>query len=167
MFRVLKCVLPCALLLAACGDSAEQLAEKLEAAAPATGATRETYSRNITRAVQIGKDASLVQLFCANAMAARCPADIAGKLKANGFVDNLDGVDLANAFAVMTADAIDGAADMTSSDEDFLAAAYQVVLNRAPDQEGALTNLKYIKDTGERKSMLRSMLESEEFRNQR
>ncbi len=150
-------------LLGGCGDAREQLST----AQPASGPALADYSRNITRSVQIGKDASLVQLFCKNATGARCPENIADKLKAYGFTDNLDGVDLANAFVMMAADAKDGAADQSSTDEDYWAAAYRVVVAREPDQGGALTNLKYIKDTGERKNMLRSMLESEEFKNQR
>lgn len=156
-------VLAIALLLAGCSDGGEPLSE----AEPASGPALENYSRNITRAVQVGKDASLVQLFCRNATGARCPEDIVEKLKAYGFTDNLDGVDLAHAFVMMAADAKDGAADQSSTDEDFLAAAYRVILAREPDEGGALTNLNYIKDTGERKNMLRSMLESEEFKNQR
>jgi Domain of unknown function (DUF4214) len=160
MTKMFAYVLPAALVFAACGDSAKQLA----AAQPATGATLETYSRNITRAFQLGNDASLVQLFCRNATKERCPSDIGAKLKDYGFADNLDGVDLAYAFVGIAADAKDGTPDKSSSDEDFLASAYQVVLNREPDQSGALDNLKYIKESGERKNMLRSMLESKEFR---
>jgi len=163
MIRMFAYVLPAALLIAACGDSGKTLAT----AEPATGAVLANYSRNITRSFQLGKDASLVQLFCRNATGARCPADIADRLKTYGFVDNLDGVDLAHAFVAMAADAKDGSADKSSSDEDFLAAAYRVVLNREPDQGGATENLKYIKETSERKNMLRSMLESQEFKDLR
>ena len=38
-------------------------------------------------------------------------------------------------------------------------------LAREPDQGGALSNLTFIKDGGDRKQMLRSMLESQEFKN--
>jgi hypothetical protein len=154
--------LAAALTLAACGgDPAKQMAE----ATPAAGAQLEDYSRNITRAVQIGKDAPLVQRFCQNATKAPCPADIADKLKTYGFIENRDGVDLAHAYVAMLADEKDGAADQSSSDEDFWTVSYRAVLAREPDQDGGMSNLKYIKDTGERKSMLRSMLESQEFKN--
>lgn len=160
MHKIAPVALVAAVALAACGDATKQVAE----AAPATRAQLENYSRNITEAVQIGRDASLVQRFCKNMTNSACPPDIIEKVKANGFVDNRDGVDLAYAFVVMLADQMDGTADQSSTHEDFWTAAYRVVLAREPDQDGALTNLKYIKDTGERKSMLRSMLESQEFR---
>jgi len=151
-------------LLALVGCDDPNSGKKLTEATPATDSNLENYSRNITRSVQLGKDGSLVQLFCKNTTGGACPADIAEKLKAYGFVDNLTGVDLANAFAMMAADAKDGTADQSSSDEDFLAAAYRVALGREPDQDGALVNLKFIRDSGERKAMLRSLLESQEFK---
>jgi hypothetical protein len=164
MITRIACGLACLVALTACndGDAGQKLAE----ATAASGRNLEAYSRDITRSVRLGKDAALVQRFCKNATGVACPPDIAEKLKTFGFVDNLSGVDLAYAFVVMLADVKDGTADQSSSDEDFLAAAYRVVVAREPDQAGALSNLKYIKDTGERKSMLRSMLESEEFKRQ-
>jgi len=164
MMTRIVCGLACSIALVACSgkDASQRLAE----ATPAVGQDLEKYSRGITRSVQIGKDAALVQRFCKNTTGQACPPDIAEKLKPFGFVDGLTGVDLAYAFVAMTADAKDGVADQSSSDEDFLVASYRVVVAREPDQGGALSNLKYIKETGERKSMLRSMLESDEFKRQ-
>ena len=82
------------------------------------------------------------------------------RVKADG-----SGVDLANAFVVWVADEKDGNADRASADEDYLWAAYKVALGREPDEGGALSNLTFIKDGGDRKTMLRSMLESQEFKN--
>lgn len=149
-------------LLSACGDPSRELAE----AKPATGASLEEHSRNISRSVQLGRDGDLVQRFCKNTTGAACPADIAGKLKAFGFADNQTGIDLAYAFVLMAADAKDGKPDLASSDEDYLAAAYRVALGREPDEGGATSNLAFIKEKGERKLMLRSLLESQEFKSQ-
>ncbi len=47
---------------------------------------------------------------------------------------------------------------------DYFWAAYKVALAREPDEGGALSNLTFIRDGGDRKQMLRSMLESQEFK---
>ena len=70
------------------------------------------------------------------------------------------------AMVVMLADEKDGETDQSSSDEDYLKAAYRVALGRDPDEGGAADNLTFIQDTGNRKQMLRSLLESVEFKNQ-
>ena len=75
-------------------------------------------------------------------------------------------MDLAHAMGVMLADEKDGETDQSSSDEDYLKAAYRVALGRDPDEGGAADNLTFIQDTGNRKQMLRSLLESVEFKNQ-
>jgi hypothetical protein len=63
------------------------------------------------------------------------------------------------------ADAHDKTPDQYSSDEDFLAAAYQVVLGRAPDQGGAKANFDLIQQGPDnRRPVLRSLIESEEFK---
>lgn len=147
-------------MLGACdGDPTVELA----AAAPASGAALAQYSENITKSVKLGANADLVQRFCKNVTSAPCAADIAGKLKAAGFGDG-DGVDLAYAFTVTEADRLDGQADGASTPEIFLQAAYKVVVAREPDQEGALVNLQFIKENGERKLLVRSMLQSPEFK---
>jgi hypothetical protein len=149
------------LALAACdGDPTERLA-KAEASA---GETLAEYSSNITDIVSLGSNADLVQRFCKNAFAAVCPADVATRLGEFGFVSGGSGVDLANAFVVWVADEKDGNADLSSTDEDYLWAAYKVALSREPDESGALSNLTFIKDGGARRTMLRSMLESQEFK---
>lgn len=147
-----------AVLAAACSEG------EVGTGAPATGDAIDTYSRNITEGVRLGADADLVQLFCVNTTGAACPADIGDRLKAFGYTDGGTGVDLAYAFTLMAADAKDGQADQASSDEDYVAAAYRVALGREPDAGGAQTGLAFLKDTGERKTLLRSMLQSEEFR---
>ena len=150
------------LALAACdGDPTEQLAK----AEPSTGEKLAEYSSGITDIVSLGGNADLVQRFCKNAFAGACPADVATRLGEVGFMSGGSGVDLANAFVVWVADEKDGNADLSSSDEDYLWAAYKVALAREPDEGGALSNLTFIKDGGDRKQMLRSMLESQEFKN--
>jgi hypothetical protein len=136
----------------------------VQATKPATGAQLASYASNSRDQVELARDAPLVQLFCQQATGKPCPADIETRLAAYGFKDKLTAVDLANAFTMMLADSIDGSPDLNSSDEDFLAAAYRVVLNRSPDVIGAQSNLKFIKETGQREQLLKSMLESEEFK---
>lgn len=150
-------------LLAACGggDPTAQLAE----AKPATGDTLAEYSRNITNTVDLGADAPLVKRFCKSALEGPCPSDLVPKLEASGYVAGGTGVDLAAAFAVWLADEKDGNPDLSSSDEDYLWAAYKVALAREPDQSGAQSNLDFIRSpSGDRKTMLRSLLESQEFK---
>ena len=150
------------LALAACdGDPTEQLAK----AEPSTGEKLAEYSSGITDIVSLGGNADLVQRFCKNAFAGACPTDVATRLGEFGFMSGGSGVDLANAFVVWVADEKDGNADRASADEDYLWAAYKVALGREPDEGGALSNLTFIKDGGDRKTMLRSMLESQEFKN--
>jgi hypothetical protein len=150
-----------ALGLAGCGDAKKAIAE----ADVAAGDKLEAYSHNISETVDLVASPDLVQRFCKNGFGAACPPDITDKLKDNGYVSGT-GVDLAQAFVVMRADQKDGETDQSSSDEDYLAAAYRVALGRDPDEGGAKDNLTYIQDTGNRKQMLRSLLESEEFRQQ-
>jgi hypothetical protein len=149
------------LLLGACdGDPSAALAS----AAPATGSALAHYSDNITDKVKLGSNADLVQRFCKNLTGTGCPADIGTKLEAEGFKSEGSGIDLAAAFSNMEADALDGQADHTSDHETFMRAAYKVILAREPDQDGALVNLKFIKETGERNQLLRGMLQSPEFK---
>lgn len=152
-----------AVLVASCGgDPGEAVAK----AQPAAGDALNTYSRNIAETVDISANPDLVQRFCRNGLGGACPADITVRLEQAGYTAGGTGVDLAHAFVVMVADAKDANPDLSASDEDYLAAAYRVALGRDPDAGGAQENLRFIQDTGDRKAMLRSLLQSEEFRNQ-
>ena len=154
-------ILAAMLALAACDvDPTESLAK----AEPAVGDKLAQYSAGITDIVSLNTNADLAQRFCKNAFAARCPADVGTKLGEFGFASGGSGVDLANAFIVWVADEKDGNADLASKDEDYLWAAYKVALAREPDEGGAKSNLRFIKDGGDRKGMLRSLLESREFK---
>lgn len=148
------------LALAACGVDQG----KIDAAQPATGEDLVAYSQDITKGVKLDKDAKLLQFFCHNTTGAACPPDIAASLGVYGFKNEGSGVDLAYAFTTMAADAKDGNKDRTSTDRDFLDAAYRVILNRAPDNDGAMSNLAFLAEGGERKTLLRAMLQSEELR---
>lgn len=150
------------LALSACGDPKKAIAE----ADVAGGEKLQEYSANISEAVDLVANPDLVQRFCKNAFGAACPADITEKLSESGYGGGGTGVDLAHAFVVLLADQKDGETDQSSSDEDYLDAAYRVALGRAPDAGGAQDNLTYIQDTGNRKQMLRSLLQSEEFKKQ-
>lgn len=150
-----------ALFLSACGDAKKAIAE----ADVAAGEKLQDYSKNIAETVDLAANPDLVQRFCKNGLGAACPADITETLKDYGYSSGT-GVDLAQAFVVMVADKKDGEPDQSSSDEDYLYAAYHVALGRDPDDGGGMDNLTYIQDTGNRKQMLRSLLQSEEFKNQ-
>jgi hypothetical protein len=147
------------LALSACGPGPEAIAT----AKPATGPALVAYSKDITQKIDLGKNADLVQYFCQTSMQQPCPADIVARLKNYGFNGESDGVDLAYRFTLMAADAKDGNADKTASDEDFFVAAYKTILGREPDNEGAKANLELIKNSGQRKTVLRGMLQSREF----
>lgn len=148
-------------LLPGCGGNPEDAIVKADAA---SGDKLRTYSENITEAVDIAASSDLVQRFCKNGLGGPCPANITATLKAYGFAGS--GVDLAHAFTQIVADIKDGNPDFSSSDEDYLYAAYRVTLGRDPDTGGAQDNLRLIQDTGERKTMLRSLLQSLEFKKQ-
>lgn len=148
--------------LSACGDAKQAVAE----ADAAQGAALESYSRNIAETVDLAANPDLVQRFCKNGLGGPCPDDITDKLKEYGYLGGGTGVDLAHSFVVMVADAKDANPDLSATDEDYLFAAYRVALGREPDEGGARDNLAFIQDTGNRKQMLRSLLQSQEFKNQ-
>jgi len=150
-------------ILTGCGGDPAEAVAKAEAA---QGDALDEYARNIAETVDIAANPDLVQRFCKNGLGAPCPADITTKLGEYGYASGGTGVDLAHAFAVMIADQKDGDPDLTVTDETYLASAYRVALGRDPDEAGAVDNLRFIQDTGNRKQMLRSLLQSEEFRNQ-
>lgn len=149
-------------MLTSCGDPKKAVAE----ADAAQGEALDTYSRNIAETVDIAANPDLVQRFCKNGLGGPCPDDITDKLKEYGYGGGGTGVDLAHSFVVMVADQKDANPDLSASDEDYLFAAYRVALGRDPDEGGARDNLAFIQDTGNRKQMLRSLLQSQEFKNQ-
>lgn len=131
--------------------------------APATGAELAAYSEKITDRADRRKDASLYEYFCKNALSSPCPADISNRLEPY-LGDDKSRVDLADAFARLKAASV--ASDPTAplSDEAYVKAAYQVALGRDPDPSGCAANLKYVEDTGDRGGMMRSLLQSAEFK---
>lgn len=150
-------------VLAGCGpDPAEAVASAEAAKGDALG----QYAKDIAETIDIAANPDLVQRFCKNGFGASCPADITVRLAEHGYASGGTGVDLAHAFVVMLADQKDGEPDLIATDEVYLASAYRVSLGRDPDQAGAVDNLRFIQDTGNRKQMLRSLLQSEEFINQ-
>jgi hypothetical protein len=151
------------ILLAGCGGDPAEAVAKAEAA---QGEALTEYARNIAETVDIAANPDLVQRFCRNGLGAACPEDITVRLGEFGYASGGTGVDLAHAFVVMVADQKDGNPDFTATDEDYLASAYRVALGRDPDASGAVDNLRFIQDTGNRKAMLRSLLQSEEFKAQ-
>lgn len=152
-----------AVVLMSCGGDPS---EAIATAEPAAGSALNDYAKNIAETVDLAANPDLVQRFCKNGLGGPCPEDIADKLEQFGYASGGTGVDLAHAFVVMVADAKDGNADLSATDEDYLNSAYRVALGRDPDAGGAGDNLQFIQDTGNRKAMLRSLLQSEEFQNQ-
>jgi Domain of unknown function (DUF4214) len=153
-----------ALMLAACGGSNPD--EAIAKAKPASGAALQTYAKNIAETIDLVGSADLVQRFCHNGLGAPCPQDIRARLNEYGLASGGTGVDLAHAFVMLAADRKDANPDLIASDEDYLSMAYRVALGRDPDEGGAGDNLRFIQDTGNRKQMLRSLLQSEEFQRQ-
>jgi len=151
------------MLVAGCGGDPVEAVAKADAA---QGAALEEYARNIAETVELAANPDLVQRFCKNGLGGACPADITAQLSDHGYASGGTGVDLAHAFAVIVADQKDGDPDLTATDEDYLMSAYRVALGRDPDEAGAVDNLRFIQDTGNRKQMLRSLLQSQEFKNQ-
>ena len=131
--------------------------------APATGAELAAYADAITDASSRAKDASLYEYFCRNALGGPCPADIYARLAPHR-ADGESRVSTADAFVRMWASEHKQAGADYVTDQEYLSAAYQVVLGRVPDADGAAANLAFIERTGEREQMLRSMLQSQEFR---
>jgi len=151
------------ILIAGCGGDPVEAVAKADAA---QGAALEEYAQNIAETVDLAANPDLVQRFCKNGLGEACPADITLQLAEYGYASGGTGVDLAHAFTVMVADQKDGDPDLTATDEDYLASAYRVALGRDPDKSGAVDNLRFIQDTGNRKQMLRSLLQSDEFKKQ-
>ena len=149
--------------LSACGGDPKEAVSKAEAA---SGDALDTYAKNIAETVDLAANPDLVQRFCKNGLGGACPPDITEKLTEFGYAKGGTGVDLAHSFVMMVADGKDGNPDLSATDEDYLFAAYRVALGRDPDEGGARDNLQFIQDTGNRKAMLRSLLQSEEFQNQ-
>jgi hypothetical protein len=149
-------------LLTACGDGRENLA----GAGPASSDMRVDYASRITKAVSIGKDAALVQVFCHNISGLPCPETIGDQLKTYGFSNGQSGVDLGYAFASLAADKKDGASDGKSSDADFIEGAYRATFARAADPGGIETYSAVIKDgtIESRKVMIKTILQSPEFK---
>ncbi len=146
--------------LSGCSPDPQAIAK----AKPATGATLVAFSQEITKKVDPVGDASLIQYFCGTVTRQACPPDILERLKTNGLTSESNRVDLAYAFTMMAYGAADGTSGNAMSDEDFLAVAYKTVLGRTPDQGGAKANLEFLKASGQRKTLLRAMLQSPEFR---
>jgi hypothetical protein len=160
---ILSAVAAAATALSACGGDPD---EAIARAQPASGAALETYAKNIAETVDLAGSADLVQRFCKNGLGGPCGTDINARLTEYGYASGGTGVDLAHAFVMMIADQKDANPDLIATDEDYLFAAYRVALGRDPDQGGSQDNLRFIQDTGNRKQMLRSLLQSEEFRRQ-
>lgn len=148
-----------ALSLSACSPKVDQTAE------PASGEALVEYSDDANGKVELGRDSALVQRLCMNGMGTRCPEGFEAKLHEYGFDGSGTALDLANTVVKIVADAKDGTPDQYSSDEDFYAAAYKTVLNRAPDEGGASANLELIRASAEnRRPVVKSLLESQEFK---
>jgi hypothetical protein len=147
--------------LSSCGNAEVALSE----AQPATGASLEKFSKEIHREAAIGTHAALVQRFCMNMSGAACPPDTPGRLSTYGFTDGQTGVDLGHAFVKMAADEKDGTPDQSSTDGDFIIAAYRVVLAREPDPGGAAHYAQFLAQPGEnrRGEMMLVFLKSPEF----
>jgi hypothetical protein len=148
------------LVLAACGESEEQVAT----VPPAAGDELVEYSRNITDAANRRQDAGLYEYFCQNTFNAPCPADIETQLAPHRVAGGISRVHLADAFVRLKAATELGDPGAIIPDEAYVAAAYQVILGRDADPTGATDHLNYIRSSGQRQGSVQAMLQSEEFR---
>jgi len=131
---------------------------------PAGPEERVEYSRSITDRADRRRDASLYEYFCLNALDAPCPEDIDAQLAGVTVQGDRSRLGVADGFVRLLAARRSGDADGPITDQAYLDAAYQVALGRAPDPAGAADNLAFIQNAGERELMLRSLLQSNEFR---
>ncbi|MDZ4761011.1 MAG: DUF4214 domain-containing protein [Alphaproteobacteria bacterium] len=159
------CVMIClaATALAACGGPSAP-AVTVE---PASGGALAEYAENINDGADRRRDAPLYEYFCLNALGMACPADIEARLETYAVAGAASRVDLADSFTRLAAAETKGDPAALLSEEEYLTAAYRVVLGRPADPGGLAENLSFLERTGERNTVLRSMLQSSEFRSQR
>lgn len=148
------------LMLVACDGPSGPVAT----VSPARGEELAEYSRSITDRADRRKDASLYEYFCGNVFGGACPPDLETQLEAFAVEGDRSRLGLADTFVRLHAARDRKGETRPLTDEAYLAAAYQVALGRAPDPQGAADNLAFIRKTGERELMLRSLLQSSEFR---
>ncbi len=129
---------------------------------PATGAQLAHYADAITDKTSRRGDAPLYEYFCMTTLGSACPADIEAQLKP--YMIGTSRISLADAFVGLLL--AHGKADpqAPATEEEYVDAAYQVVLGRKPDPAGRAANLAFIKQSGDHGTLLRSMLTSPEFR---
>jgi hypothetical protein len=151
-------LVPFALSLAACDSGPTPTVP------PATAAERAEYSRDITDKADRKRDASLYEYFCMTTLDAPCPADIEQRLSVVAERGEGSRVNLADAFVHLRIAEQDGGDIGAISDEQYVDAAYQVILGRAPDEGGRASHLSFIKETGERLQFVRAALQSTEFK---
>lgn len=125
------------------------------------------YSRNLDSPVSLSRDSVLFSFFCKAIEGGECEASTQSKLTLEGFVDGQTVSDLAYAAVVVKAKrtAAENASSpsVVISDEQFVNAAYVVVLGRMPDPMGLKGNLDYLSTSNDRKGVVRAIIGSPEF----
>jgi len=99
-----------------------------------------------------------------NLKGAVCAAEIEGELAAAGFKGEGPANVLADAFAKLEADRLDGVADFESTDEVYVRALYKVVLAREADAGGEQSHVAYLKAGNDRLGVARGFIQSAEFK---
>ncbi len=131
--------------------------------APATAEQKAEFGRDATDRIDYATDLPVVEYFCVNTIGSACPADIEERLASYYTTSQRTRVDVADAFARYRATIDLGDPEALISDEDYVEAAYQVTFGRELDPSGRASNLGFVLETGQRKAMLRTLLESQEF----
>ena len=148
-------------LVAACSQEAPPAPGSVP---PAGAEDKAAFGENVTKKFLPATDAAVKELFCQNALGSPCPADIDEKLAPYFTGTENTRLDVADAFARMKAAENLGDPGALITDEAYVDACYEVVLGRAPDPSGLADALSFVKRTGERKILLRAMLQSAEFK---
>ena len=131
---------------------------------PATQAERDEFGGNPGDKVNPRQDASVKELFCMNALGAACPADIDERLAVYSVGQGFSRIDLTDSFVRLKASQDLGDPNALITDEAYVEACYNVILGRHSDPGGFTDAVKFVKDTGERKTLVQSILRSPEFR---
>lgn len=151
-----------ALVVSACSDAPPEPGS----VAPAQADDRAEFGASPGDRLDARADASVKELFCLNALGEACPADIDEQLAQHAFAGLDTRIDLADAFVRINALDTLGGADAEITNEAYVAACYRVILGREPDEGGYSAQLNFINTSGvgARKTLIESMLRSDEFR---
>ncbi len=147
-------------VLAACSGSAPEPGS----VGPAGQVERAAFGEGPGDKFKPVEDAAVKELFCVNALGGACPADIDDRLETYASGSTGSRIDLTDSFVLLAAAEDADEADAEIDDASYVEACYKVILGRDSDPGGYSANLDFVSRTGGRKTLIESMLRSEEFR---